>query len=63
MTGARLYVRRPSGAVAVFIATDCTVADGTVTARGHWKDLPAKPPAEYVWPLKRVLELRREAAS
>ena len=60
MTAATLTVRRPSGAVGVFLASRCEVDHGLVTATGVWKDLPDRPPREYVWPARRVLEIRRE---
>ncbi len=63
MIAARLYVRRPSGAVAIFLAEQCTVDSGAVTAIGRWKDLPGLPPREFVWPISRVLEVRREVTA
>ncbi len=63
MTAATLTVRRPSGAVAVFLATRCEVDAGLVTAAGRWKDLPARPAREYTWPAHRVLEIRREVVA
>ncbi len=63
MTAATLTVRRPSGAVAVFLATRCEIDHGQVVATGIWKDLPDRPPREYVWPANRVLEVRREVRS
>lgn len=63
MTAARLYVRRPSGVVAIFVAEMCSVESGAVIVRGRWKDMPSRPPREFVWPISRVLEIRREAAA
>ena len=63
MTAATLTVRRPSGAVAVFIATRCEVDHGLVTAVGRWKDLADRPAREYSWPARRVIEIRREVVA
>ena len=60
---ARLHVRRPSGAVAVFLATRCEVDCGVVTAVGRWKGYPGRPAREYIWPASRVLEIRREVVA
>jgi hypothetical protein len=57
---ARLYVRRPSGAVAVFLASHCEIDCGLVTATGRWKGYLERPAREYIWPASRVLEIRRE---
>ena len=54
---AKLHVRRPSGAVVLFLAERCTVANGLVTAFGVWKDLPDRPAQDYSWPTRRVLEI------
>ncbi len=63
MTAATLTVRRPSGAVAVFLASRCEIDHGLITAAGRWKDLPDRPAREYTWPARRVLEIRREVGS
>ena len=63
MIAARITVRRPSGAIAVFIAEVCVVDQGTVTAHGRWKDLPNRPAREFVWPISQVLEIRREVTA
>lgn len=60
---ARIYVRRPSGAVYVFHATEATVDAGVVTARGGWKDRPDRPERKYAWAASRVLEIRWEVGS
>lgn len=63
MAAATLHVRRPSGAVAVFVAERCDLDHGTVIAHGRWQDLPDRPAREYAWPIERVLEIRRVATS
>ena len=63
MTAANVTVRRPSGAVAVFNAQTCRVDSGVVTVTGRWKDLPQRPVREYQWPVRRVLEIRRDVVA
>jgi len=60
VTAATLHVRRPSGALAVFVASRCEIDHGLVTAYGRWRDLPDRSECEYVWPARRVLQIRRE---
>ena len=56
MTAATLRVRRPSGAVATFHASTCTIKSGVVTVIGSWADLPGT--RTYSWPARRVLEVK-----
>ncbi len=63
MSAARVTVRRPSGAVAVFLADECVVDYGAVIAYGRWKDLQNRPAREFVWPISQVLEIRREVTA
>ena len=61
MTAAFLYVRRPSGAVDPFVAEDCVVVDGLVTATGRFRSPSGRLDAEarsYTWPSSRVEEIR-----
>ena len=57
---ARVYVRRPSGAVRVLVATRLSIADGMLSAEGRWSNRPHAEPRLYAWPTGRVLEVRRE---
>lgn len=59
MNRASLYVRRPSGEVR-FIADDCQIADGMVTATGRCKYCSGRLGSlqTFTWPAKRVLEIR-----
>ena len=57
---ARLYVRRPSGAVSILNATSVTIDAGVIRATGRWRDFPDRPERDYAWPASRVLEIRWE---
>ncbi len=63
MTAATITVRRPSGMIATLVASRCEVDHGLVIATGRWTDLPDRPEREYIWPARRVLEIRREVIS
>lgn len=63
MTSSLIIVRRPSGAVATFVADEYVIDRGAVTAHGRWKDLPNRPAREYAWPAARVLEIRKAVAA
>ena len=60
MAAAKLHVRTPSGARRIFLADTCDVAGGAVHATGHWKGGTER--AEYVWPVRRVLQIRWESS-
>lgn len=64
--GASIRVRRPSGMLDRFEAETCSIEGDAVHATGCWEDPSGRryDRASYVWPLRRVLEIRwRETAS
>jgi hypothetical protein len=60
---ARLHVRRPSGAVRVFLATHVEIDHGLVTAIGRWKGRLDRPARKYIWSASQVLEIRGEVVA
>jgi hypothetical protein len=64
---AYVYVKRPSGATYYFVADECEIKDGLVTASGQFRTDSGRlePRRSYTWPARRIVEIQwtREAAT